>query len=383
MRRRDFVTMLGGAAAWPLWVRAQQATPVIGFFSPASPEDFTDRLRAFREGLGAKGYVDGRNVTIEYHWLEGQYDDLPSLMADLIYRRVAVIVTPGSNPASHAAKAATTTIPIVFGVSEDPVASGLVASLARPGGNATGINSFVADIVARRLALLHELVPKAVRIAVLVNPANVQTTEATLRDMPEAARAIGLQIQVLEATTSREIEEAFATLVSDRAEALFIAPDAFFGSQRLQFAALATRYAVPTVWARRDAVEAGGLLSYAPDTVDMFRHVGFYTGIILKGIKPADLPVVQTTKFELVINLQTARLLRIDAPPTLLARADEVIAADDSHAHSVAKKLRFDAKSKRGGRMRRRGEFARGSQSHSRLPASGTSIHSFKLQTLE
>ena len=338
MRRRDFVTMLGGAAAWPLWVRAQQATPVIGFFSPASP-DFTDRLRAFRQGLGENGYVDGRNVTIEYHWLEGQYDDLPSLMADLIRRRVAVIVTPGSNPASHAAKAATATIPIVFGVSEDPVGSGLVASLARPGGNATGINSFVADIVAQRLALLHELVPKALRIAVLVNPANVQTTEATLRDMPEAARAIGLQIQVLKATTSREIEEAFATLVSDRADALFIAPDAFFGSQRAQFATLATRYAVPTAWASRDAVEAGGLLSYATDTVDMFRHVGFYTGIILKGIKPADLPIVQTTKFELVINLKTARLLRIDVPPTLLARADEVIPADDGSAHSVAKKV--------------------------------------------
>src|SRR6516165_5963411 len=380
MRRRDFVTMLGGAAAWPLWVRAQQATPVIGFFSPASP-DFTDRLRAFRQGLGENGYVDGRNVTIEYHWLEGQYDDLPSLMADLIRRRVAVIVTPGSNPASHAAKAATTTIPIVFGVNEDPVGSGLVASLARPGGNATGINSFVADIVAQRLALLHELVPKALRIAVLVNPANVQTTEATLRDVAEAARAIGLQSQVLTATTSREIEEAFATLVSDRADALFIAPDAYFGSQRVQFATLATRYAVPTVWASRDAVDAGGLLSYATDTVDMFRHVGFYTGLILKGIKPADLPVVQTTKFELVVNLQTARLLRIDVPPTLLARADEVISVDDGHADSSGKKLRSSAKSKRGGQMRRRAEFSRGSQRHSRLPASGTSMQSFKLQS--
>ena len=193
MRRRDFVTMLGGAAAWPLCVRAQQATPVIGFFSPASPEDLTDRLRAFRQGLGAKGYVEGRNVTVEYHWLEGQYDDLPSLVADLVHRRVAVIVTPGSNPASHAAKAATATIPIVFGVSEDPVASGLVAGLAWPGGNATGIYSLVADIVTKRLALLHDLVPKAVRIAVLVNPDNVQTTEATLRDIPEAARAIGWQ----------------------------------------------------------------------------------------------------------------------------------------------------------------------------------------------
>ena len=265
MRRRDFVTMLGGAAAWPLWVRAQQATPVIGFFSPASPEDLTDRLRAFRQGLGAKGYVEGRNVTVEYHWLEGQYDDLPSLVADLVHRRVAVIVTPGSNPASHAAKAATATIPIVFGVSEDPVVSGLVASLARPGGNATGINSFVADIVVQRLSLLHELVPKAVRIAVLVNPANVQATEATLRDIAEAARAIGWQIQVLKASTSREIEAAFATLVGNRADALFIAPDTFFGSQRVQLATLATRYKVPTAWASRDAVEAGGLLSYTTE----------------------------------------------------------------------------------------------------------------------
>jgi putative ABC transport system substrate-binding protein len=381
MRRRDFITMFGSAAAWPLTVHAQQATPVIGFFSPASPEDFTDRLRAFRQGLGAKGYVDGRNVTIEYYSLEGQSDDLPSLMADLVRRGVAVIVTPGSNPASHAAKAATATIPIVFAVNEDPVGSGLVASLVRPGGNATGINSFVADIVAQRLALLHELVPRAVRIAVLVNPANVQSTEATLRDIPEAARAIGLQVQGLKASTSREIETAFATLVSDRADALFIAPDAFFGSQRVQFATLATRYAVPTVWASRDAVEAGGLLSYTTNTVDVFRHVGFYTGLMLKGVKPADLPVVQTTTFELVINLQTARLLRIDVPPTLLARADEVISVDDGHADSSGKKLRSSAKSKRGGQMRRRAEFSRGSQRHSRLPASGTSMQSFKLQS--
>jgi ABC-type uncharacterized transport system substrate-binding protein len=266
-------------------------------------------------------------------------------------------------------------------VNEDPVGSGLVASLARPGGNATGISSFVADILAQGLALLHELVPKAVRIAVLVNPANVQTTEVKLRDVPEAARATGLQIQVLKASTSREIEEAFATVVSDRAEALVIAPDSFFGSQRVQFATLATRYAVPTIWARRHAVEAGGLLSYTTDVTGMFRHVGFYTGIILKGIKPADLPVVQTTKFELVVNLRTARLLHIDVPPMLLARADKVIAADHGHAHSVAKKLRFYERSKQGGRMRPRAEFARGSQMHSRLPASGTSLQSFRLQS--
>jgi putative ABC transport system substrate-binding protein len=333
LRRREFIAALGVAAAWPLAARAQQTVmPLIGFLSPESPNDFTDRLRAFRQGLGESGYVEGRNVTMEYHWLEGQYDGLESLMADLV-RRVAVIATPGSTRASLAAKAATATIPIVFGVNADPVASGLVASLARPASNATGISSFVADIVAKRLSLLHELVPKAVRIAVLVNPANVQATEATLRDIAEAARAIGWQIQVLKASTSREIEAAFATLVGNRADALFIAPDTFFGSQRVQLATLATRYKVPTAWASRNAVEAGGLLSYTTDTVDMFRHVGFYTGIILKGIKPADLPVVQTTKFELVINLQTARLLGIDVPQMLLAIADEVIAVDNRHAH--------------------------------------------------
>jgi len=336
--RRQLAAALGGtAAAWSLAAHTQQTVmPLIGFLSPESPNDFADRLRAFRQGLGETGYVDGRNVTVEYHWLEDQYDGSESFIADLVLRRVAVIATPGSTRASLAAKAATTTIPIVFGVNEDPVALGLVASLARPGGNATGINSFVADIVAKRLALLHELTPKAVRIATLVNPANVQTTEATLRDMPEAARAIGLQTQFLKASTGREIEDAFATLVSDRSEALFIAPDAFFGSQRVQFATLATRYSVPTAWASRDAVEAGGLLSYTTDTVDMFRHVGFYTGIILKGIKPADLPVVQSTKFELVINLQTARLLGIAVPQTLLAIADEVIPVDNRHAHPRA-----------------------------------------------
>jgi putative ABC transport system substrate-binding protein len=333
IQRREFIAGLSGATAWSLAARAQQAMPVIGFLSPESPNDFADRLRAFRQGLGESGYVEGRNVTMEYHWLEAQYDGLESFIADLVRRRVTVIATPGSTRASLAAKAATTTIPIVFGVNEDPVASGLVASLARPGGNATGINSFVADIVAKRLALLHELVPKAVRIAVLVNPANVQTTEATLRDVPEAARAIGWQVQVLKASTSREIEAAFTTLASDRADALFIAPDALFGSQRVQLATLAKRHAVPTVWASRDAVEAGGLLSYTTDTGDMFSHVGFYTGMILKGIKPAELPVVQTTKFELVINLQTARLLGIDVPPTLLAMANKVIAVDDGRAH--------------------------------------------------
>jgi putative ABC transport system substrate-binding protein len=295
IQRRELIAGLSGATAWSLAARAQQTVmPLIGFVSPES-DDSTDRLRAFRQGLGGAGYVEGRNVTMEYHWLEGQDDGLESLMADLLRRPAAVIATPGSTRASLAAKASTGTIPIVFGVNQDPVALDLVASLAQPGGNATGINSFVADIAAKRLTLLHELVPKAVRIAVLVNPANVQATEATLRDMPEAARAIGWQIQVLKASTSREIEAAFTALASDRADALFIAPDAFFSSQRVQLATLAKRYAVPTVWATRDAVEAGGLLSYSTDTLDMFRHVGVYTGIILKGGKPADLPIVQAS----------------------------------------------------------------------------------------
>ena len=264
-------------------------------------------------------------MTVEYHWLEGQYDHLPSLMADLVRRRVTVIATPGGNLTAQAAKAATTTIPIVFGVGEDPVKLGLVASLARPGGNVTGTNYFFQEIAAKRLGLLHELVPKAVRVAVLVNPANAPTAAATLRDIPEAARAIGLQIQVLNASTSREIEAAFATLVRERADALFVATDTFFISRRVQFATLAARYGIPAIYSTREEVAAGGLLSYGTDNMEMFHQVGVYTGQILKGAKPADLPVLQSTKFEFVINLQTARALNIDVPAQLLARADEVI----------------------------------------------------------
>ena len=246
-------------------------------------------------------------------------------MADLVRRRVAVIATPAATLSALAAKAATTTIPVVFGVGEDPVKLGLVASLARPGGNATGINVFVGEVVAKRLGLLHDLVPKAVRIAVLVNPANTSTAEATLRDLPEAARAIGLKIQVLNASTSREIEAAFATLVRDRADALFVALDEVLTSRRVQFATLAARHGIPAAYTTREVVEVGGLMSYGTDTVDMFRQVGVYTGQILKGAKPADLPVLQSTKFEFVINLQTARALGLTVPPSLLARADEVI----------------------------------------------------------
>ena len=276
--------------------------PVVGFVSGGSADASAGLVAAFRKGLSETGYVEGQNVTVEYHWLEGQYDRLPALMADLVRRRVAVIATPGTTPAAIAAKAATATIPIVFGVAEDPVKLGLVASLARPGGNATGINFFIQEVVAKRLALLHELVPKAVRVAVLLNPANATSAETTLRGVQEAARIIGLQIHVLNASTSREIDAAFATLARERPDALFVAGDAFFTSRRVQFATLAARDRIPAAYGQRDYVEAGGLMSYGTDIADSFRQVGVYTGNILKGAKPADLPVVQSTKFEFVIK---------------------------------------------------------------------------------
>jgi len=327
MKRREFIRLVGGAAAaWPFAAHAQQpAMPMIGFINARSADASTPHVAAFRKGLSEASYVEGQNVTVEYNWLEGRYDRLPTLVADLVRRRVAVIATPGNPMAALAAKAATPTIPIVFGVGEDPVKLGLVASLARPGGNATGVNFFFSEVVAKRLELLHELVPKAVRIAVLVNPANAPSAEAALRDIPAAARALGLQIQLLNASTNREIEAAFATLVRDRADALFVAPDAFFNTRGVQFATLATRHGIPTALTARELVVAGGLMSYATDNVDMFRQVGVYTGQILKGAKPADLPVVQSTKFEFVINLQTARALGIEVPPELLASVDEVI----------------------------------------------------------
>jgi putative tryptophan/tyrosine transport system substrate-binding protein len=326
MKRREFITLLGGAAAaWPLAARAQQPTPIIGLVNGRSPEDAARNAAAFRKGLNESGYVEGQNVIVEYHWLEGQYQRLPSLMADLVGRRVAVIATPGFTAGALAAKAATTTIPIAFGAGEDPVKLGLVASLARPGGNATGINFFTAEVVAKRLGLLHDLVPKAIRIAVLVNPAQAAITESTLRDLPEAARALGLQIQVLNASTSREIEAAFATLVRDRADALFVAGDGLFLSRRVQFATLAARHGIPAAFNFREEVEAGGLMSYGTNTLDGWRQVGVYAAQILKGAKPADLPVSQLTKFEFVINLQTARALGIEVPHSLQLLADEVI----------------------------------------------------------
>jgi putative tryptophan/tyrosine transport system substrate-binding protein len=327
MKRRDFITLLGGAAAaWPLAARAQQpAMPIVGLVSPRSPEDSARLGAAFRKALNETGYIEGQNVMVEYHWLEGQFSRLPALMADLVRRRVAVIATPAFTAAAPAAKAATTTIPIVFGVSEDPVKLGLAASLARPGGNATGINFLTSEVVAKRLGLLHDLVPTAARIAVLINPANAPTAETMLRDIPEAARPLGVQIQILNASTSREIEAAFATLVRDRTEALFVGPDGFFASRRVQFATLAAHHKVPVSYFLREFVEVGGLTSYGTNILDVFRQVGVYTGQILKGAKPADLPVVQSTKFEFVINEQTARLLGIEVPNALQLLADEVI----------------------------------------------------------
>ena len=327
MRRREFITLLGGVAATlPLAAHAQQPVmPIVGLVSPRSPEDSARLGAAFRKALSETGYIEGQNVMVEYHWLEGQYARLPAIMADLVRRRVAVIATPAFTAAAPVAKAATTTIPIVFGVAEDPVKLGLVASFARPGGNATGINFLVAELAAKRLGLLHDLVPKAVRIAVLINPANAPTAETALRDIPEAARPLGLQIQILNASTSREIEAAFATLVRDRADALFVAPDSFFLSRRVQFATLATRHAILAAYATREYVEVGGLMSYGTDLADTFRQVGVYTGQILKGAKPADLPVIQSTKFEFVINLQTARALGIEVPNALILVADEAI----------------------------------------------------------
>jgi putative tryptophan/tyrosine transport system substrate-binding protein len=308
------------------WRGAQQkAVPVVGFIEGGSADAGADLVRAFRKGLGETGYVEGQNVTVEYHWLEGQFDRLPALMADLVRRHVALIATPGLTAAAIAAKAATATIPIVFGAGYDPVQLGLVASLARPGGNATGVNGFVTELVGKRLGLLHELVPKAVRIAVLLNPANATNAKTQLREVQEAARVIGLQIHALNASTSREIDAAFAALTRERPDALFVPSDAFFTSRRVQIASLAALGRIPAAYAFRNFVEVGGLMSYGTDQADRFRQTGVYTGKILNGANPADLPVVQSTKFELVINLKTAKALGLTIPETLLATADEVI----------------------------------------------------------
>ena len=326
MKRREFITLLGGAAAWPLAARAQQpAMPVIGYLNAQALEGFTERLlRGFRQGLREAGYIEGENVAIEYRWAENQYDRLPTLANELVRRRVAVIVGVGALASAFAAKAATTTIPIVFVAPDDPVKLGLVASLARPDGNLTGVNFFSGELTAKRLEVLRELVPGVARVAILVNPANL-TVDSTLRDVETAARAMGLQIKVFNASTSREIDTAFITFVREQPNALFVAQDSFFNVRRHQLANMAARHAVPMASASRDIAEVGGLMSYGTNIADAYRQVGIYTGRILKGAKPADLPVVQSTKFELVINHQTARMLGLEVPASLLARADEVI----------------------------------------------------------
>jgi ABC-type uncharacterized transport system substrate-binding protein len=326
IRRRDFVTLLGGAAvAWPVAARAQQpAMPVIGYLESRSPDGMTDRLRAFRQGLKDTGYVEVENVRIEYRWAENQLDRLPMLAAELVRQRVSVIATTGGPEVALAAKAATMTIPIVFGITEDPVPYGLVASHSRPGGNATGVNFLITELGSKQLGLLHELIPAAARVGLLVNPKSL-LTERTMRDVTTASSAIGLQVNVVQASDSREIESVFKTLVHNKADALLVGPDAFFVSRRLQLAILAARHALPAVYNVREYAEAGGLMSYGTNVRDAYREIGVYVGRILKGATPADLPVVQSSKFELVINLPAARALGIEVPPNLLARADEVI----------------------------------------------------------
>jgi putative tryptophan/tyrosine transport system substrate-binding protein len=324
--RREFVRLLGGgAAAWPLVVRAQQpAMPVIGFLHPQSPEAFADPARGFRQGLKDTGYVEGENVTIEYRWADNQIDRLPAMAAELVRRRVAVIVATGGGPSALAAKAATTAIPIVFNIADDPVSQGLVATLARPGGNITGVSILSTELTTKRLDLLRELVPGGVRVAVFVNP-NGPSADVTVREIEAAAGTVGLKIHVLKASTSREIDAAFATFVRERPDALFVGNDTFLTSRRVQLVHLATLHRLPATYSVREFADSGGLMSYGASLRDAYLQVGLYAGRILKGAKPADLPVVQASKFELVINLQTARLLGIDVPPMLLARADEVI----------------------------------------------------------
>ena len=324
MNRRKFVTLLGGAAAWPLAARAQQRPlPVVGFLDAGSAAERVQQVAAVRKGLAEGGYQDGHNVALEFRWAEGQYGRFGELAADLVRHQVSVIVTPGSGTAALAAKAATTTIPIVFGATGDPVKEGLVTSLNQPGGNATGVNFFVAELIAKRMQLLREVVPAARRVALLVNPTDAENYQSTLREAESAAG--GQQILVHEVATGREIDAAFANMSREKADALFVAPGSFFNTRRVQLVVLAARHALPAIYSTRVYPEAGGLISYGTDVLDAFRQVGVYAARILNGTKPADLPVLQSTKFELVINLNTARALGVEIPDGLLAIAEEVI----------------------------------------------------------
>jgi len=327
VKRREFITLLGGAAAaWPIAAQAQQpAVPVIGFLGAVSPTGFSDRLQAFHQGLKDTGYAEGANIAIEYRWAENQLDRLPAMAADLVRRQVAVIVTSGGTIPTLAAKAATTTIPIVFAIPEDPVKLGIVASLARPGGNLTGVNFFFGELVPKRLELLRELLPAMTRVAVFVNPANPARAELHAKEAETVGRAMGLQVQVLQAGTTGEIDAAFATFARERPDALFFSPDPFLTVRRVQLATMAARYAISSSFSTREPVDVGGLVSYGPNINEAYRQTGVYAGRILKGAKPGDLPVLQSTKFDLVINARTAHMLGLTVSPTLLARADEVI----------------------------------------------------------
>jgi putative ABC transport system substrate-binding protein len=325
MRRREFITLVGGAVAWPITGQARPAMSVIGFLHPQSPEEYVEPMRGFRQGLKETGYVEGENLVVEYRWANNQIERLSALAADLVRRRVAVIAATGGPASALAAQAATTTIPIVFNVGDDPVAHGLVASLARPGGNLTGVNNLVTELSAKRLELLRELVPGAARMAVLVNPASEANTRSTVRDLQAAAHSLGLQIQVLNADTGREIDAAFESIGRDRPDVLFAAITPFFVARRIQLVQLAAFHRIPAAYGVRDFAEAGGLLSYGVSLVEAYRQVGIYTGRILKGAKPADLPVMQSSKLELVVNTNTARMLGITVPQSLLTTADKVI----------------------------------------------------------